>query len=85
MSVDWSSAIEIAKGGTELVSVIVKLIRDALDGNEEAAAKLKRVDQVLTPRSPTEEAFDRAAEIAAGKPSRNDEPTRPTDPEGDGT
>lgn len=79
MSNPWATAIEIVKGGAKLLGIVIKLIDDALNGDDEAVAKLKRVEQILSPTSPTESAFKRAADIAAGKPLREDEPTRETE------
>jgi hypothetical protein len=79
MSDPVTTAIEIAKAGAQLLGVVIKLIDDAMNGDDEAISKLKRVEQILSPTSPTESAFKRAADIAAGKPSRDDEPTRETD------
>lgn len=70
MSDTVTSAIAIAKGGAELLGVVVKLIDQAINGDGRALAKLKRVEQVLSPTSPTESAFARADDIAAGKPPR---------------
>lgn len=77
MSNELQKAIEIGKIAARVLGAVVSLIKQAGDGDEDAIAELKRVDQVLTPTSPTESAFERADEIAAGKPSRDDEPTNP--------
>ena len=66
---DWTTAVEIAKGGAQLIGVIVGLISDAIDGDGDAQERLKRVDQVLSPTSPTEAAFSRADDLASNKPS----------------
>ncbi len=64
---DWSTALSIAEGGAKLVSTIANLINDAVNGDEEAISKLRTVDQILSPESPTEQAFERADQIAESK------------------
>lgn len=78
---DWSTAIETAAGVARIIASVIKLIDEAINGNDDAIDKLKRVEQILSPTSPTERAFERASDLAAGKPPRDDEPTRETDPE----
>lgn len=69
---DWSTALNIADKGAKLVTTIASLISDALNGDDEAINKLRTVDQILSPESPTEQAFERADQIAESKPSQTD-------------
>ena len=77
MSDPWTTAVEIVKAGAQLIGIVADLINRAANGDDEAIEKLKRVEQILSPVSPTERAFERAADIASGKPTRDDEPTSP--------
>lgn len=70
---DWTTAVEIAKGGAQLIGIIIDLIHKALDGDDEAVTQLRRAEDILTPKSPTEEAFERVDAIADSKPSRGSE------------
>jgi hypothetical protein len=72
MSNDWTAALEIGEAGAKLIGFVVELIQKALKGDQGAQRKLKRVEQILTTKSPTETAFERADEVAAGKPSGGD-------------
>lgn len=66
---DIQAGSDIATAGVGLIAKIVELIIAATKGDKEAFASLKRVDAILSPISPTEAAFARAGDIAAGKPS----------------
>lgn len=71
------TGIAIAEAGAKLLGVIIDLIRRAMDGDDEALKNLKRVDEILSPSSPTERAFKRFDDIAASKATRaelEDEP-----------
>jgi len=72
MSFVVADGIELGKAGIGLIGLIIQAVKDAEQGDEEALAKLERVEDVLSPNSPTERAFKRAAELAAGKPSRGE-------------
>ena len=62
---DGMKAAEI---GVRVIALIIGLIEKALRQDEKAIETLRRVDAVLSPSSPTAEAFERAARIAASKP-----------------
>ena len=72
---DWAQAIKTAEGIANILSVVVGWIVKAVAGDNEAIEKIKRVEQILTPKSPTESAFARAADIAARKFPRDDDTT----------
>lgn len=59
-----SEVIEIAKAGATVVGWVVDLVKKAIEGDPAAHTKLRRVEAILSPVSPTESAFKRMDEIA---------------------
>lgn len=72
MSDPFSTAVAVAEAGGKLLATIVGLIDQAMKGDDEAIAKLKNVDDVLSPESPTERAFERYDRLRDAKPSREE-------------
>jgi len=71
MSTDtWKTALDIGSVIARVIGAVIDLAKRAMAGDDQAEARLRRVDAILTPTSPTEEAFQRAEDAAAAKPPR---------------
>ena len=63
--------LELLKAGVNLIPAIVDIVKKATEGDQEAAEKIRRVEEILVD-SPTKREWERAVDIGNAKPNKSE-------------